>query len=415
MGWVVSGVFAAACLIMWPFLGLSLSPNAGWLVPILAGLYCCHLAPRLVMYRLRYDRTWAALWLIRLAEAVALFMKGGIPFALVSLSFEVYSTLAIRLGLPLRDVELSTLDAFIGFHWLQFLGFVNSSKIASAILVIAYHSFAWQFLFILAVLSFMRMGERISEFVTLYAVTALISAIIATIVPAEGAHAYFAPSREQFSNFTSLSGMWHYDSLVALRAANLMSFNPFHHLEGMVTFPSFHTTAAVLIAYAARGVRFVAIPMLVLNVLMIVSTIPEGGHYLVDVIAGLLIAIVCIVIHARVSPILSGFVMQSYCTAKRTTTSEHLFSRIARSQGRVRYFNCGPNASGAVMTTRWRSKRTLETAWSDSSLSDALVSRLSGGFRAGVGLSGVPNGARILGSLQELLRSHHRKVKRQWL
>ena len=176
----------------------------------------------------------------------------------------------------------------------------------------------------------MRMGERISEFVTLYAVTALISAIIATIVPAEGAHAFFAPSREQFSNFTSLSGMWHYDSLVALRAANLMSFNPFHHLEGMVTFPSFHTTAAVLIAYAARGVRFVAIPMLVLNVLMIVSTIPEGGHYLVDVIAGLLIAIVCIVMHARVSPILSGFVMQSYCTAKRTTTSEHLFSKMLR-------------------------------------------------------------------------------------
>ena len=310
MGWIVSGVFAGACLVMWPFLGLSLSPNAGWLVPILVGLYCCHLTPALVMYRLKNDNALAALWLKRLARAVSLFMKGAIPLALVSLLFEVYSTLAVRLPLPLRDAELSTLDAFIGFHWLQFLEFVNSSKIASEILVIAYHSFVPQFVFLIAVLSLMRMGDRISEFVALYAVTVLITATIATIVPAEGAHAYFAPSREQFSNFTSLSGMWHYDLLVTLRTAKTMSFNPFQHLQGMVTFPSFHATVAILIAYAVRGVRFVGIPMLILNVLMIVSVIPEGGHYLVDLIAGLLIAFVCIVVSRSSLPRLSGFGQQ---------------------------------------------------------------------------------------------------------
>src|SRR5262249_1959369 len=159
------------------------------------------------------------------------------------------------------DVELSTVDAFIGFHWLQFLEFVNSSKITSAVLVIAYHSFVPQLVVLVGILSFLRMKERISEFVTLYAVTALITGAIATVVPAEGAHAYFAPSREQFSNFTALSGMWHYDSLVTLRTAKIMNFNPFHHLEGMVVFPSFHTIAAILIAYAVRGIRFVAIPI----------------------------------------------------------------------------------------------------------------------------------------------------------
>jgi membrane-associated phospholipid phosphatase len=240
-----------------------------------------------------------ALWLKRLADAAALFMKGAIPFTLISLSFAVYSTLAVRFRLPLRDAELATLDAFIGFNWLQFLRFVNSSKIASGILVFAYHSFVPQFVFLVAVLSFMRMGERISEFVNLYAVTALITAIVATIVPAAGAHAYFAPSSEQFSNFTSLSGMWHHDALVKLRTAKIMSFDPFQ-LEGMVTFPSFHAAAAILIAYAVRGIRFIGTAMLALNVVMILSTVPEGGHYLVDVVAGILIAIVCIAVRARI-------------------------------------------------------------------------------------------------------------------
>jgi hypothetical protein len=53
--WVVSGIFAGASVIMWPFVGLSLTPNAIWLVPVFAGLYCCHLTPVLVRYRLRSD------------------------------------------------------------------------------------------------------------------------------------------------------------------------------------------------------------------------------------------------------------------------------------------------------------------------------------------------------------------------
>jgi hypothetical protein len=166
--------------------------------------------------------------------------------------------------------------------------------------------------------------------VALYAVTALITATIATIVPAEGAHAYFAPSREQFSNFTSLSGMWHYDSLVTLRTAKTMSFNPFQHLEGMVTFPSFHATAAILIAYAVRGVRFVAIPMLILNVLMIVSVIPEGGHYLVDLIAGLLIALVCIVVSRANLPETVRLWSAKLLYREPEITSDRQFSKILR-------------------------------------------------------------------------------------
>jgi membrane-associated phospholipid phosphatase len=122
----------------------------------------------------------------------------------------------------------------------------------------------------------------------------LIVAALATIVPAA---VHFTPSKEQFSNFTSLAGMWHYHSLVELRTTDRVNIDLFH-LTGTVTFPSFHAAAATLVTYAARGVPFVAMPLFALNALMIVSTIPEGGHYLVDVIAGVLIAVACILARA---------------------------------------------------------------------------------------------------------------------
>jgi membrane-associated phospholipid phosphatase len=143
--------------------------------------------------------------------------------------------------------------------------------------------------------------------VSLYAVSALIIAAIATIVPAEGAHLYFHPSHEQFSNFTNHSGMWHYHLLVKLRTTHVLYFDPFH-LQGMVTFPSFHAAAAVLTAYAVRGVQFIRIPVLAFSLLMIVSAVPEGGHYLVDVIAGVLIAVACIVVRAYFSQSSMGLV-----------------------------------------------------------------------------------------------------------
>ena len=66
-------------------------------------------------------------------------------------------------------------------------------------------------------------------------------------------------------------------------------------MQGLVTFPSFHTSLAIITTYAVRGIRFVTLPVAILNGLVIVSTLPEGGHYLIDVIAGAIISIIAIV------------------------------------------------------------------------------------------------------------------------
>jgi hypothetical protein len=60
--------------------------------------------------------------------------------------------------------------------------------------------------------------------------------------------------------------------------------------DGLICFPSFHTILAVLAAAALWPVSFLRWPAAVLAVLIVVSTVTTGTHYVADVAAGLLVA-----------------------------------------------------------------------------------------------------------------------------
>jgi len=66
-------------------------------------------------------------------------------------------------------------------------------------------------------------------------------------------------------------------------------------LTGIVTFPSIHAGAAVLLGWGFARVPKVGPAFVVLNVLMFASAL-IGGHYLVDLVAGGTIAAVAIAV-----------------------------------------------------------------------------------------------------------------------
>jgi membrane-associated phospholipid phosphatase len=76
-------------------------------------------------------------------------------------------------------------------------------------------------------------------------------------------------------------------------------------MEGLITFPSFHTTLAVLFVAALREHRLALVIGAVVNGLMLLSIPSEGGHYLVDVFAGALVAAVAIWAASRIEQRLS--------------------------------------------------------------------------------------------------------------
>jgi membrane-associated phospholipid phosphatase len=106
------------------------------------------------------------------------------------------------------------------------------------------------------------------------------------LAPAAGAFAYFKPGPELYGNFGAADAMWpFFKAFAALRDGSL-SMIDMSAAQGIVSFPSFHTVLGIITAYALRGTRWLFVPILLLNAVMIVSTLPVGGHHLADVIAG---------------------------------------------------------------------------------------------------------------------------------
>jgi membrane-associated phospholipid phosphatase len=63
--------------------------------------------------------------------------------------------------------------------------------------------------------------------------------------------------------------------------------------EGIVTFPSLHAAMGLIFIFALWPVPVVRWFGLGVNVLTIGATPIDGGHYLIDVAAGLMLAFIC--------------------------------------------------------------------------------------------------------------------------
>ena len=57
-------------------------------------------------------------------------------------------------------------------------------------------------------------------------------------------------------------------------------------VSGVITFPSFHTACALVLAQAWHGIRIIGPLAKILTGVIIFSCVPMGGHYLIDLAAG---------------------------------------------------------------------------------------------------------------------------------
>jgi membrane-associated phospholipid phosphatase len=292
LSWWSLGIFLVVDVIWLSVSPLTLAMSNLWAIGqtalVVASAFC---TLPLILSRLAGDPSTIAGAIRAAAHGVDSLARVAVFTVLMGIAAGTYMYLAASTGLPLQDATLASLDEALGFDWSRFLAAANSSPTISWILVTAYHSALPQLLALYLLLCFGRREGRLAEFLALLSVTSVAVGALMLLLPAAGAYAHFRPPRELFDGFSGNAGMWHYETLMKLRtqSAPLLDFG---QVEGLVTFPSFHTVLAIITAYAFRGFRFIAIPAVVLNGIVIVSTLPEGGHFLVDVIAGAIIAIV---------------------------------------------------------------------------------------------------------------------------
>jgi len=192
--------------------------------------------------------------------------------------------LAATLAMPLRDPAFIAIDATMGFHWLDWYRFIETHRAIELPLFVAYFTFLPQI--IGSILYFAHTGQtsRNTEMIWISMPALIITTIVSAVLPAVGPYVHY------FGRPTADIVV-----LMSLRAGGTHTF-VVNRLEGIITFPSFHTTLAIIFIYVHRPPSRSFAPVAILNALMLLGIPSEGHHYLSDMISGAVVAAVCIAI-----------------------------------------------------------------------------------------------------------------------
>ena len=241
-----------------------------WLVmfPVLAGLYLLaayarDMAPRIAAI----TRTYSLYYFTTVALAL---LVDGIQYT----------------PFPLIDKHLVWLDRAMGFHTLAVLNWTYAHPSLQQLFSYAYAGLVIEMFFLPLVLAFCRDRQGVN----LYFVTSLLAYYIGTTVY------YFFPTAGPTVVFHSVH-------FTALQHDTSLKFFQIHHflkptteLGGMIAFPSFHVTWAVLLTYCCRYKKWLFWPLVLVNTLIILSTLFLAWHYLTDVVGAFVQCAIVIVI-----------------------------------------------------------------------------------------------------------------------
>ncbi|MGO6996059.1 phosphatase PAP2 family protein [Rhizobium leguminosarum] len=153
----------------------------------------------------------------------------------------------------------------------------------------AYQTFHYQLLFLPVVLSLCGHRSRAYQVVGTYGLICVIASIITIWYPALGTYTDFSLRPGDLKNINGILGVEYVPQIVAVR--NDPNFVlQLEHASGIISFPSVHAAVAVLCSWGAWTIRWIRFPMILLNALMLLAAITEGGHYVVDLVAGIGVA-----------------------------------------------------------------------------------------------------------------------------
>jgi hypothetical protein len=272
--WTLIAASAAVVLLGVLFLGFSLVWRT-FLGPAVAVII--FLAAQRIYQTWRPDARLAAA-LGSTAQIIA-FAAVGAPLSYVAASF----------GLPLQDHWFDVADRALGLDWPALLAWMNTNAALHPLFREVYLSLMPQTVLVILALSLAGRFEWLRIFVLAFLFAALLTVGVAAIVPAEGVWGFYSLKPAAYPDIVPATREIHLTIFHGLREGSyrlLMADGA----EGIITFPSLHAALAVLLIFGLWPIPVLRWMALVLNTLMLVSIPVDGGHYFIDVAAGLAVA-----------------------------------------------------------------------------------------------------------------------------
>jgi membrane-associated phospholipid phosphatase len=192
----------------------------------------------------------------------------------------------LRLGMPRSDAALLGMDRAIGVDGAAVLTWTRHQPDWFQHLLSMSYGATVGFVF-LSLILLALLGDRIEVWraVLCFVGSVLTTCVIAAMVPALGMSAWVSPElldrlsmaapRHFWPRFAHFQDFRHGSAVLGLNS-----------LGSCVTFPSFHTIMGLIVAAMWRKHILAFVPACTWLALMLFSTLPFGGHYVVDLIGG---------------------------------------------------------------------------------------------------------------------------------
>jgi hypothetical protein len=201
-------------------------------------------------------------------------------------------------NLPMQDANLARLDQLLGLDWQAYYRFVCERPALVPYIYLGYAMIVWPTFGVPIVLGLTKHYLRLQQFTLACMLTVVTTALISSVLPAVGTFYEYGISPD-LPVFHASGYLVQLHQLPLVRDGSLRVLD-YNTLGGIITFPSFHAAAAVLALWAFWGVWWMRPLALIANVGMLLATPLVGGHYFVDLFAGIGLATLAIAAAQRI-------------------------------------------------------------------------------------------------------------------
>ena len=194
--------------------------------------------------------------------------------------------LRFPIAIPLIDDQLARLDAAVGFDWEGFVHLMAQYPAFGSLLGPVYLSSLPQLFILIAALSLTGQAIRLNRALLAGTISLILTVCFWWVFPSIGpaAHVTIPTEVEQ------AIGLFHDDRLGNKLISLVAQGTPLIHpadIMGTIAFPSYHTVMMLMVLFYLRGM-ILFWPALALNALMVPAILSHGGHYLMDVVGGVI-------------------------------------------------------------------------------------------------------------------------------
>jgi hypothetical protein len=226
----------------------------------------------------------------RCEDRLARLFRAVVELILLAFFTGGLSYTAAALNRPLWDDSLDGWDQSLGFHWREWLNLLNAHPDVNVLLVISYHSMVPQLACALIALVTARAYRTLDIFLIAFGIAATVSVTVSGGMPALSPLVHYGILPSDYPNISLAVPLEFADHVRALRDGSMHMID-LGGAQGLVTFPSFHTACGVLLVLAFWRIPYVRWLGLILNSIMLLAVPIEGSHYLLDLFAGIAVAL----------------------------------------------------------------------------------------------------------------------------